>query len=101
MNNTSKKNNDWQLLVSLLSELAKQKGISHQAIADASGLKRSNVSRVFSLNYAPNLTTFLSIARAVGVNFYFEDKASDSDLNAAFERAMESLGRRTEKLPKN
>lgn len=78
----------WMLLVLLLAKIAKSKNISHQEIADITGLKRSNVTRVFSLNYCPNMRTFLAIAQAVGINFFFEDKDSNTDLNQLFESAM-------------
>jgi hypothetical protein len=61
----------------------------------------NNVARVFGLKYSPSLHTFLEIAKAVGVNFFFEDKDGKSDLNLLFERAMEQLGRRADRLPKN
>ncbi len=91
----------WQLLVLLLKEIAEQKGLTHQHVADRSGLLRSNVSRLFALKFPPNIKTFVAVAQAIGVNFFFEDKESTTDLNEAFERAMESLGRRPNKLPKN
>lgn len=43
----------------------------------------------------------VQVANAIGVNFFFEDRESLSDLNLAFERAMEQLGHRPDKLPKN
>lgn len=58
-------------------------------------------NRIFQLKYSPTLTTFIEIANAIGVNFFFEDKKSKTDLSQIFEAAMTELGRRTEKLPKN
>ena len=43
----------------------------------------------------------LKISKAIGVNFFFEDKESKTDLNQAMEKAMEALGRRVDKLSKN
>jgi DNA-binding phage protein len=94
-------NEQWKLLVLLLKEIAEQKGLIHGTIAELSGLQRSNVSRFFSLKYKPTLDTFLQLAKAVKVNFFFEDQESKSDLNQAMERAMEALGRRADSLPKN
>lgn len=90
-----------KLLVLMLKKIAKEKGITHQEIADRSGLHKSNVTRTFSLNYMPNLTTFLAIAKAIGVNFFFEDKEGVTELNQIFEQAMDELGRRPDRLPKN
>lgn len=84
----------WQLFVLLLKHMANQKGITYQQIADETGLKQPNVARIFSCKYKPNLDLFIRIAKAIGVNFYFEDQDGGSDLNVAFEKAMNELGRR-------
>ncbi len=86
---------DWKILVQLLKEIADEKGISQMVIADRTGYTQSNISRIFSLRYTPRLDVFLNIARAIDVNFFFEDKESKTDLSVLFERAMTELGRRT------
>lgn len=91
----------WKSLVFLLDEIRKQKGITQQQIADDTGLIRSNVSRFFSAKFTPDLKNFLIIAKSIKVNFFFEDQEQKTDLNIAFEKAMETLGRRPDKLPKN
>src|SRR5690554_2060548 len=91
MDNNSKNNEQWMLLVLLLKEIAESKGITQQEIADKSGLLQSSVSRFFSLKYKPTLDTFLRVAKAIKVNFFFEDQESKTDLNVMFERAMEQL----------
>jgi DNA-binding phage protein len=102
MNSTNQNQNEqWMLLVFLLKEIADKKGITQVQIAEQAGLIQSNVSRFFSLKYKPTLDTFLQVAKAVKVNFFFEDQEDKSDLNQCFEKAMEELGRRVEKLPKN
>lgn len=103
MSNENQNTNEqqWKLLVFLLDEIRQQKGITQQQIADETGLIRSNISRFFSAKFTPDLNNFLIIAKAIEVNFFFEDKESKTDLNIAMERAMETLGRRPDKLPKN
>jgi transcriptional regulator with XRE-family HTH domain len=91
----------WKLLVFLLDEIRQQKGITQQQIADETGLIRSNISRFFSAKFTPDLNNFLIIAKSIKVNFFFEDQEQKTDLNIAFEKAMETLGRRPDKLPKN
>jgi len=93
--------NSWKVLVLMLKNIAEDKGITQEEIAEKSGLLQSNVSRVFSLRYCPTLQTFLAIATAIGVNFFFEIKDSKTELNVMFERAMAELGRRPDKLPQN
>ncbi len=101
MNIKNNKNEQWQLLVLILKEIADQKNITQQEIADKSGLLQSNVSRFFSLKYKPTLDTFLQVAKAIKVNFFFEDQEDKSNLNLAFEKAMTEIGRRSKKLPQN
>jgi transcriptional regulator with XRE-family HTH domain len=99
--NPINQNEQWKLLVLLLKEIADNKGITQLQIAQTTGLIQSNISRFFSLKYKPSLDMFLQVAKAVKVNFFFEDQESKTDLNQCMERAMEALGRRPDKLPKN
>lgn len=93
----------WKLLVLLLKEIAIEKhGVGWQTyLSEHTPFAQSNISRIFSLKYAPNLKNYLIIAKALKVNFFFEDKESTADLNLCFEKAMEELGRRPDKLSKN
>ena len=99
--NPINQNEQWMLLILLLKEIAEQKKISINEIAERSKMEQSSVSRFFSLKFKPTLPTFLEIAKAIKVNFFFEDQESKTDLNQAMEKAMEALGRRIDKLPKN
>tara|TARA_R110002050_G_scaffold145702_3_gene271195 strand:- start:1507 stop:1827 length:321 start_codon:yes stop_codon:yes gene_type:complete len=106
MNNMTEENTNeqqWKLLVLLLKEIAIEKhGTGWQTyLADNTPFAQSNISRMFGLKYTPSLKNYLIIAKALKVNFFFEDQESITDLNLAFEKAMESLGRRENKLPKN
>lgn len=101
MQNSNPNPKSWQVLVLLLKEIAKQKGITQEEIAQLSGITQTNISRIFSLRYKPRLDTFLSVAGAIKVNFFVEDKDGISDLNKAMESAMEQLGRRPDKLNEN
>lgn len=101
MNNNQNQNEQWMLLVLILKNIAEQKKLTQEIIAEKAQMHQSHISRFFGLKYAPYIRTFLKIAKAIGVNFFFEDQESKTDLNLAFEKAMEDLGRRVEKLPKN
>ncbi|WP_324069106.1 MAG: helix-turn-helix transcriptional regulator [Flavobacterium sp.] len=101
MANNKNKNEQWMLLVLLLKEIAEEKGITQNQIAEQTGMIQSAVSRFFSLKFKPTIDTFLQVSKAIKVNFFFEDKESKTDLNKCFEKAMEQLGRRVDKLPKN
>lgn len=103
MNRTKKQPHldTWKIIVLMLREVALNKGITHQDIADNTGLQRSNVSRIFSLRYCPGLDIALKLAGALGLNMFFEDMDGTTDLSVAFENAMEQIGRRPDKLPQN
>lgn len=75
------RNEQWMLLVLLLKEIADKKRITQGQIAEQTGLIQSNISRFFSLKYKPTLDTFLQVAKAINVNFFFEDQEDKTDLN--------------------
>jgi transcriptional regulator with XRE-family HTH domain len=99
--NLINQNEQWKLLVLLLKEVAESKKITQEQIANETGMLQSAISRFFSLKFKPTLDTFLQISKSIKVNFFFEDQENKSDLNQCFEQAMEALGRRENKLPKN
>lgn len=100
MNDNSEHSFEWQgaVMLLLLRDVAKQKGLTHDEIAMRTGMTKGNVSRILTAKYQPSLANFLKLAHAIGINFFFEDKEDKSDLNKAMEEAMEYLGRRP---PKN
>jgi transcriptional regulator with XRE-family HTH domain len=77
-------NEHWILLVYLLDDIRQQKNITHDDIAEITGYHRSSITRFFSAKYKPGLDVFLEIAKAVKVNFFFEDKEGDYYLNLDF-----------------
>lgn len=91
----------WKLFILILREIANEKNISQEQIAEITGYQPSNISRFFSMKYSPTLPVFLKICKAVGVNLFIESKDSDTDFNQLFEKAMTQLGRRPQNLPKN
>ena len=101
MNNNNNKDQQWKLLVLLLKEIAESKGITQNQIGEIAEMHQSHVSRFFGLKFPPNINTFLKVAKAINVNFFFEDKDSKTDMNIVFEKAMTELGRRPDNLPKN
>lgn len=78
----------WSALVLLLKNIAREKGITREQIAEKTGMKASSISRIFSRRYRVTLANFIAIAQAVGVNFYLEDQDSKTDLprSAAYGR---------------
>lgn len=101
MSHQNNQDQQWKLLVLLLKEIAESKGITQNQIGEIAEMHQSHVSRFFGLKFPPNMNTFLKVAKAIKVNFYFEDQEGKSDMNISFERAMTELGRRPDKIPKN
>lgn len=69
MNNTENLSNEQsaRLFVLLLKEIAKEKGITQQEIAEKTGLHQSNIARVFSVKFIPSFKNFIAIAKAIGI----------------------------------
>lgn len=91
----------WRTFVLALKEVAKQQGKTDEEIANLAGINRATVNRLFNLRFIPKLDTFLAVCKALELNIFFETRDSKTELNIAFEKAMEELGRRQDKLPKN
>lgn len=62
------------MLCQYLYDVAKEKGISHDKIAEITGFTRTNVSRMLSGKYSPSIDNFLKLADAIGVYFFIIDK---------------------------
>lgn len=101
MTNSTPHPRSWEILVQLLREIAEEKQITQEHIAKETGMHFSNVSRFFALKYCPRLDTFLAVAKAIGINFFFEDRDNQTDLNKLMELAMQHLGRRPGNSQKN
>lgn len=93
----------WKLFVLLLKELAiKKYGKSYaNKLAEETGFHYNNIYRMFDCKYKITLANFLKLAKPLGINFFFQSRDEETNLNLAFEKAMEELGRRIDKLPKN
>lgn len=74
MNNDQNPNEQWKLLVLRLKEKADSKNMTQEEIAKHSGLLQSNISRFFALKYCPNMSTFLLVAKALGLTLKMEDE---------------------------
>jgi transcriptional regulator with XRE-family HTH domain len=53
-------------IVLFLKQQMEEQGITQQQIANETGLHQSNVNRVFSGKYSPELDTLLKISQAIG-----------------------------------
>ena len=57
------------LLLEQIKRIASEKGITQKDIADKTGFKTGNVSRILSGKYIPRLDNFLKLCDAIGVEF--------------------------------
>lgn len=59
----------WKILILLLREIAKEKGITHWDIAVETGMDRAHITHIFNLKNKPRIDIVFKIASAIGVNF--------------------------------
>ncbi|HAN78652.1 MAG TPA: hypothetical protein DCQ31_13260 [Bacteroidales bacterium] len=69
-----------KMLLKYIADTAAEKGITQEQIAEFTGLKQSNVSRMLAGRYSPSLRNFLKIAQAVNCFIFIADKDSDDEL---------------------
>lgn len=63
-----------KLLIEFARKIAEERGVSVAEIARRAGLHRSNVSRILSGRYSPELDTFLKIAGALDLHLDLREK---------------------------
>lgn len=56
-----------RILLQKLADIAKQRNITHDVIAERTGFMRNNVSRMLAGKYPPSLDNFLMLCDAIGV----------------------------------
>lgn len=66
-------------LIALLKSIASEKGITHEAIAQQSGLVKSNVTRALGGRYNISLDTFIRLCSAIGVRLELHYNTADTD----------------------
>jgi transcriptional regulator with XRE-family HTH domain len=68
------------MMCNYLRDIAKEKGITHEQIAIATGFQSNNISRMLSGKYAPSLDNFIILCDAINTYFFIIDKDADNDL---------------------
>lgn len=59
----------WQSLCTTLEKKRKESKLSHQQIADLTGITRSNISRIFEGKAIPSVSSFISICAVIDKKF--------------------------------
>jgi len=55
----------WQCVVEQVKQISQHKGITQETIAEKTGLKASNISRILSGKYPPKLHSLMKIVKAI------------------------------------
>lgn len=62
-----------------MSGIAQNKGITHEQIAEQTGIARPNISRALKGSHVPSLQTVIRIAAAIGVKIEFTPGLPDQE----------------------
>jgi hypothetical protein len=79
----------------------KHQGMNRSQLAEAVNVHPSTIKRFFELEFCLKFDVVLAIIKELQLNIFFESRDDSAQLNQWFEQAMEQLGRRPDKLPKN
>lgn len=101
MEENKKDKQHWMLFVLMLKNIIVSKNIMLTDLEVKTGIELKQLKIFFNLKKCPSLDEFIRIAKAIQVNFFFQDKENKTDLTIMFEAAMSELGRRTKDLPEN
>lgn len=101
MINPLQQGEQWKAFALFFKKAMESKGMNQSQLAEKVGIHRSSLKRFFDLEFALKFDTVLAIIHALELNIFFETRDESSNLNKWFENAMEELGRRPDKLPKN
>ncbi len=101
MNNENTQGEYWKVLALFFENAMKAKGMNRTQLAEQVGVHSSTIKRFFELEFCLKFDVVLDIVRALELNIFFETREESAEMNKWFEDAMEQLGRRPDKLPKN
>lgn len=101
MNDQNTQSEHWKVFALFFREAMEAKGMKSSQLAHKIGASPSTVKRFFELEFCLRFDYILKIVHALELNIFFETRDESDKINEWFEKAMESLGRRPDKLPKN
>lgn len=101
MENIKPQSEHWKLFALFFKEAMEAKGMKASQLAYRIGISPSTITRFFNLEFCLRFDYVLKIAHALQLNIFFETKDESAQINKWFEDAMEQLGRRPDRLPKN
>ncbi len=101
MTNQNTQGEHWKAFALFLENAMTAKGMNRTQLASKIGVHRSTIKRFFDLDFCLKFDDVLKIIQALELNIFFETKDESAEISKWFEDAMEDLGRRPDKLPKN
>jgi transcriptional regulator with XRE-family HTH domain len=82
----------WKILILLLREIAKEKGITHWDIAIKTGIERAYITHIFNLKNKPGIDIVFKIADAIGVNISVKTRDGEKlDFNKLLQEARKNM----------
>lgn len=101
MSNQNAQGEHWKAFALFLENAMKHKGMNRTQLAEAIGVHSSTIKRFFELEFCLKFDVVLAIIKELELNIFFETRDESAEINKWFEDAMERLGRRPDRLPKN
>jgi ribosome-binding protein aMBF1 (putative translation factor) len=98
-NNTQSEH--WKVFALFFKQAMEAKGMKASQLAAKIGASPSTIIRFFDLEFCIRFDYVLRIIHALELNIFFETRDESAEVNKWFESAMEQLGRRPDKLPRN
>lgn len=80
MSNEEKYKEARKMLCQRLKDLARDKGITQEQIAERTGFTQNNVSRMLSGRYPPTLDNYIKLCEAIDCYFFIIDKDAYDNL---------------------
>lgn len=62
-------------LILYLNEVRARRGLTHQALADLTGIQRPHITALFSGGRSPRLATLMTVCNALGVQIMLQTQA--------------------------
>ena len=79
---------NWKLLVLILKETAKAKGIEQSEIIEKTGISQKGISNIFTLKTEPKIGNYVKIAEAIGTKFFTEEQSGKVDMQTIYKNAL-------------
>lgn len=101
MKNLNPQGEHWKVFALFFKEAMLHKNMKASQLAEKIGVSPSTITRFLNLDFCLRFDYVLKIVHALELNMFFETRDESAEISKWFEDAMDQLGRRPDKLPKN